>query len=280
MKKLFCILLLVSSAQAEDIDVFLIAGQSNAVGFGVAAQGPTVPHGKCLSYFQGTVTNANDPVGNAQSGSAWPSFCLTYYRATQHCVMVVPAAVGATGQSVKADTGYGNWDNSGSLVPRALGLLDEALAAATNAGWTPIYRGVLWCQGESDANAINAGKENASDYRNALIRMIDRFRVSYPESYFYVFRTGQLQAAPNGYTAVRSIQEEVCRTHGYGKHCRIVYRGAYYYPLYGLMGAGAHYSQPGYNMMGHYGAHAVINDGILSNWIILEGPVRGEIEAK
>src|SRR5271166_2666730 len=100
------------------IDVFPIGGQSNALGqapMSTLSQSPHVPSGKVLQYYLGSISDANDPVGNSVYGSAWPSFGITYYNATGRNVAFVPAAVGATGQSSKADVGLGNWDASGTL---------------------------------------------------------------------------------------------------------------------------------------------------------------------
>ncbi len=48
------------------VDVFLIGGQSNAVGHGSSASSPVVPAGKVLQWVTGNITDANDPVGGRQ----------------------------------------------------------------------------------------------------------------------------------------------------------------------------------------------------------------------
>lgn len=269
-----------------ELDVFLIGGQSNAAGSGNGAMSPKVPAGKALQFHNGVITDANDPVGNAGAGqgatiggSPWPAFCRTYYRITRRPVMVVPAAVSGSAQCYKADTGYGNWDASGTLVDAALTKLSDAMTAATAAGWEPIYNGLLWSQGESDGWAINNNKMNISDYKNAFGAMIIRFLTAYPDSNIYIFRTGK-QADSNGnpcdsvgWATVRQGQLDMesyyhnnISTAIY--NLRMVYLAAAQYPEYKLLQSdGVHYTQQGYNMMGHEGAIAVVNDGIVGNVI-------------
>ncbi len=126
-------------------DIFVIAGQSNAVGEGVNDQQYT---GALQATCYGTDNvwhKLADPVGGA-GGSAWP-LVATYLAASRGVpVAFVPCAKGGTGLPV--DIGDGRWSIPtnhqdpttlyGSMVTRAL---------ATGC------RAVLWWQGEADASA-------------------------------------------------------------------------------------------------------------------------------
>lgn len=167
----------VATLDLTTINVFLIAGQSNALGQGDnLSKSPTVPHGKVLQVNSGVISDANDPVGTGSTGSAWPAFGLAIYEATNQLVAFVPAAVGGTGQFAISGDGGSNWDTTGTLVTTAIATLNSAIGTLVNAGYNPIFRGVLWSQGEHDAAQINASTETQSNYSTALGNMVPRFR--------------------------------------------------------------------------------------------------------
>lgn len=283
-------ILFLHSASAADLDVFLIAGQSNAAGGGDANQSPPVDTAHVLQYWNGALSPANDPVGNSfplagatSGGSAWPSFGKTYYMITGRSIMFVPGPpVGGTGQCASADmgtgfsdVGLGNWDSpipsGGTLVVTALNTLQAALNAATMAGWTPHVVGTLWVQGENDGTAINNKTETTTDYKACMLRTINRIQgiitaLGHPGSYFFIFRTGaEVNVNDTGFAAVRQAQEDVAAQYHDSLNVRMVFRGALAYaqtccgigPVPG-MADGAHYNQPALNLMGSYGAMAVI----------------------
>lgn len=271
-------LALAPAILAADLDVFLIAGQSNGYGNGNAAQSVGVDAAHVLQYWSGAITPANDPVGNAAAGigamvggSAWPSFGQTYYSVTGRAVLLVPGpAVGGTGQCASADmgtgfsdVGNGNWDANGPLVSASLTSLQSALAAAQATGWTTYFRGVLWVQGENDGLAINAGTQTGADYRGCLSRTIARYQAAYPGSGFFIFRTGTILTTPDaGFAAVRQAQEDVAAPQitlsSPAQTTRVVFRGALSFSVTGMMADTAHYTQAGYNLMGRSGALSVV----------------------
>src|SRR5258708_29096355 len=86
-----------STAQCQtEIDVVWIKGQSNANPNSESiATSPKVPAGRVLKYQDKTLSDANDPVGLGRGigGSAWPSFCKTYYELTGRHICFVPNTV-------------------------------------------------------------------------------------------------------------------------------------------------------------------------------------------
>lgn len=266
-------MLLSAPTFAADLDVFLVGGQSNAQGYGTSAQSTRAVPGKCLSFYMGQIVDANDPVGNANTGSMWPSFCRSYYAATRRAVMVVPAAVGATSQFLGCNAVAGSWDVGGILFDIAQTKLSSALSAAQASGWTPQYRGELWSQGEYDGGAIAAGRVTRAQYTMALYNMAARFRAAHPEGCLYIIRTGDLPLTNPGYAQVRDSQETVAAVHHETQNVRIVFRGTVAFKNYGLMAPdGTHYNQIGLNTVGKYVAHAVLSDGLLSDSVLVEYP--------
>src|SRR6185369_5017169 len=233
------------------IDVFLIGGQSNAQGFSITATtSPSVPSSSVLQYYNSTISTANDPVGNANGGSAWPSFGVVYNAATGRKICFVPAAVGGSSQCAAADIGNGNWDTTGALYTTSITLLNAAIAALTAAAYTPVFRGVLWCQGETDALAIKASTITQATYKAALIAMIARYRAT----------------TINGtsYPQIRVAQGQVASA---DLHTKIAFSNAVDFPDLGLSQSTVHYTQDGYNMMGERMASAVISDPMLNFYI-------------
>ncbi len=245
-----------AAPQAEKIDVFLIAGQSNASGVsGDARDSPRVPAGQVLQFYKGRFSDANDPVGNAQPGSAWPAFGMTYQRLTGKRVLFVPAAVPASALTADADTfNVGHWDQSGTLYDEAISKLQSALLAA-GAGAT--FKGVLWSQGEAEGGSVEAGYGPADRYERDLRRLIAHLRSDLgTHTPFFIFETGSSDALnAAGYAKVRAAQEAVSRD---VVEAPIVFAGAASFPARGMMNdGGPHYSQAGYNEMGAKGAQAV-----------------------
>ena len=245
---------IASGSTFNNIDVFLVAGQSNAQGQGTASASPVPPTGTAFQYYSSSLSALQDPVGNAASGSAWPSFAIKYYNLTKRKLCIVPTAVPSTSQTAAADPGNGTWDTTGTLFTASISTLNNALTALTNAGYTPLLRGILWCQGESDAGAITAATITKAQYKTALQTMITNYRTSLG-SYtpFYIFRTGGSNTT--GRTAVMEAQEEVADADYY---TTVVFRNAIDFPIRNLQN-GAHYLQEGYNEMGDLGAVNIVN---------------------
>jgi len=252
----------ITTIPAVPVDVFLIAGQSNAVGYGTASQSPVPPAGKVLEYYNGTISDATDPVGNANTGSAWPAFGIAYYNATGHNIVLVPAAVPSSGQTAASDTGTGNWGASGTLFDASTDKLGAAMSALAAAHYAPTFKGVLWDQGENDAMALNEKLATANDYRTALTGMIGRYRARYGSTIpFYIFETGTSPAESDaGYAAVRAVQAQVPASDPY---TRVVFQSAVGFPSRGLMKDSYHYTQAGYNEMGTVGAQNILSSGVV-----------------
>lgn len=243
------------SKRINRIDVFLIAGQSNAQGQGDSTGGIKIVSGRALQYYSSTLsTITGDPVGNALTGSAWPAFINNYYNITGIKVCLVPTAIASTSQTYAANGGAGTWDTGGTLFNTSVTALNAALTALRAAGYTPNLRGILWCQGEIDGGSITATTITKAQYKTALQTMIANYRTQLGRNLpFYIFRTGG--NGTTGPTQVRDAQEEVAAADYFTD---VVFRNAVDFPSRSLQN-GAHYFQAGYDEMGAWGAINVID---------------------
>jgi hypothetical protein len=218
------LLTLPSEAIAKKVCVFPIGGQSNAVGSS-ERPGPLVPYPVWV-YVPNAPTPwryANDPLPGGGTGSPWPAYGSEFYHQTGVTVLFVQTSMNGgyqtdVGRNINNPPLSESWDVSGTRVPNAFALTDAALAWTTSIGLDAKVCGVLWFQGESEANGIswNPTVVTKAIYKTALQTMIGRFRDKYsPTLPFYIFRTGAPKAgsppsmtAANGYAAVREAQEE------------------------------------------------------------------------
>lgn len=249
-----------TTSSREGLDVFLIGGQSNALGHGDSLQSPAVPSGAAYEWDARNqrLTDANDPVGGAKTGSAWPALAVRYHDLTGRRLVLVPAARSASAQHVSATEGGGNWDETGQLYGAATQALRSALDRLTAEGQTPVFRGVIWDQGGRDAQAIDAGKTTKEQYRSALTAMIGRFRADFGASTpFWIIRLGTDSGSDSrGWREVREAQEEVAASL---PNTHIAYRETVgFYPTFHR--DRFHYNQEGLNRIGAGAAHYIAQE--------------------
>ena len=145
-------------AAADTLDLFVVAGQSNARGAGGDADLAPLPE-PGVAYWAsvrgsraGLVDAASRPPLN---GSAWPAFAIRYHELTGRRVLLLQTAFGGTSNVPEADRGRGHWsarhDGPGARGgPNRLriALRDlEGLMANLPAGVAVRAAGVLWIQG-------------------------------------------------------------------------------------------------------------------------------------
>jgi hypothetical protein len=236
------------------IDVFLVAGQSNATGVGDPLQSPKPLSGTVFQFDNGAISEGACP------GSAWPSFGITYYNLTGHKILFVPAAVGGTCQTDQcaAYARRSSWDVNGTLVQASIATVDAGMSALIAAGYKPLLKGVLWSQGEGDAQGIMASAVSPDMYQSTLAAMIARYREHYGSGLpFYIFLTGTEPGQERGYAAVRKAQMQVAAN---DRHTKVVFRDAVNFPANGWMQSdNLHYAQRGLNEMGTQGAKNVVS---------------------
>ena len=244
------------------IDVFVVAGQSNALGRGDAVLSPPTPRGRAYAWGPGgRLNHLRDPVGRARTGSAWPTFTDTLLEHGALAVTIVPCAVGGTGLLPGTDLGHGEWSPEGDLLDVAVSRGQAAAAELAQRGWRPRVH-VVWHQGERDARRFADDPDLGQRYQAALVDLYARFArgLRMPRLRVYVCRVGRradgrFEAA---YAAVREAQDRACADED---GLRMVYRGCVRFPERGFMNPdGIHYDQRGLNRMGARAGDAVAAD--------------------
>lgn len=212
---LLCInALILNGVRAQSL--FLVAGQSNAVGQGDSLKSVICKPNTCFEFdaSDNRFIPLKDPAGKpwksfqrAGTGSICPPFAARFNSLTGKQIYMVTAARGGASCSKKAElANYGTWDTSGLLFQQAV---EKTGMAEILSGLR--LSGIIWLQGERDANAMLSGHITAADYKTALIDLINRFREAFKsEIPFYIIQTGyQLDKSRDGSNAVRKIQTEV-----------------------------------------------------------------------
>ncbi len=252
----FIFLSMMLHAQAQRIAVFLAAGQSNAVGQGDSALSGQYQCALGWEYrFAGDrLLPLHDPAGSAElhfeaahTGSAWPAFAKVYSSLTGKKVVIVAAARGGSSCHRKAELGdMGTWDTAGRLC-----LFDSAIiktkAALRKTGVQ--LNGIIWAQGERDANAINAHQLTAGEYMLALQHLIERFRQQLGKHLpFYIIQTGYYLNHPQeGFDTVRHAQQLLSAKM---EKVYIVYSDTHLFKEKNWMKDEIHYNQVALNAIG------------------------------
>lgn len=194
---LFSLTTMLMPMHASPIKVFVIAGQSNAVGFGTQAGAldATPEEENIKYYFQG----GGPPPGpsDPSSGGEWiklssrdtkfgPEIGIgrILYGEVEEPVAIIKIAYNGTNLAE-------DWDplmpESFELYPLLISEIDKALALLVNDGLAPIVAGFFWMQGENDAKDKVTGlpvppqPEAANNYGENLDTLIDTFRDYYNE---------------------------------------------------------------------------------------------------
>jgi hypothetical protein len=167
MNRLLLLLLTVGAlapltVTAATINVFLVGGQSNAVGQGEAAALSTVnpllgSQGDVRYYLNGTKIAALQP----WNGSFGPELAFGRSMADYYAdgsVAILKYAAGGTNL-------YEQWNPAGGSVYNGfITAINDSLAnlAAAHPGDTVNLRGMIWMQGESDAVPIRSERYGAN----------------------------------------------------------------------------------------------------------------------
>jgi len=205
MRTALAILLLSTICQAVPVDVYYIAGQSNATGYTTVAsdlpaamQAPRVGvplHARSWGY------------GDLQPGSggefgAEMSFGHTLADAGYN-VGIIKAGFPSIGLHEYF------WPGSGSIYPEyLLAHVRAGLWSMEDAGYEPTLRGVLWVQGETDAYQGVTADTYASD----LADLIAFCRADWGPVPWYVSRlsVNQTGLAVDDLLAIRAGQAAAC----------------------------------------------------------------------
>jgi hypothetical protein len=198
---------IIVNPNASNIIVEL--GQSNMEGQDGDTANPSYPFATTNGYFwDGSVETALDTTrGNAVGGSHATYFAEKYFSLSGNKPVMVEAAQSGSAMASGLN-GFANWSASSSLRGNAKTLTDSAL---TNYGGTS-PKAALWCQGESDGNAlVDVAGYTRADAKSALQSIVDWWFGLYPDSVFIISQTGfRLNTSYDAaYTTIQEIQQEV-----------------------------------------------------------------------
>ena len=253
----------LTAADGRTPYLFIVAGQSNAVGYGADANGGYESAADVAQFWAWDEDPAllkplKDPVYKSVKGSAWPAFCRRFFELTGRKVYILNVA---SGGSAVTDGGYttaNTWADNAYGVLRATARTQfEALKAHLERQQLPFeIGGLLWCQGETDGGRIAAGTVSAQEYAEGTLDVFAFFRELTGKATLDVFVSkigfSTTTLAPGtpaheGYVAVQEAQEALCRGEAY---VHMAFRLAPTFFAAGFMSDSIHYNQTGYNMMG------------------------------
>lgn len=155
-------------------DIFVIAGQSNAMGVGNYATAPAVPLGDGVEYLDDSQLKPfKEPMQHsgagqaALTGSAWGAFCNQWKTETGRVAAIVGSAWSGEGL-INGSITDGKW-LSGELLTDNLA---SKLAAARADMPAATFRGVIYMGGENDSTL----SFTQSEYKTHLLNFLTKLR--------------------------------------------------------------------------------------------------------
>ncbi|AUR81932.1 SGNH hydrolase-type esterase domain protein [Vibrio phage 1.016.O._10N.286.46.A11] len=241
----------------EDVDLFIIYGQSNARGSAADTEGRTPitdsaiywsRENQDLRQMTYTMESAfND--GVLSTGHAWGAFANTYHQKTLRKTYWIPGAIGGKNITQLSKTvGEG-------IYEALLTQYNLAIAELTSQGITPSTVNLVFHQGETD----QSGGTAYNDYIALMNALFDDFVTDFGVTRFYVASVGNPQSRPEtSWHVIRGAQESVCATRD--DSCIAYTQFKSYTQTNGLLrNDGTHATQRGYNVMGQSMADFVVN---------------------
>lgn len=246
--------------------LFIVAGQSNAVGF-VA---PPYEAAKYCGTFWNWQTGVNalqplkDPTNASKTngGSAWPEFARTFFELTHRKVCILNVAQGGAAVTpISANTWYGV---DSSLRQRASTQYTALTAALGTVETNYVLGGLLWIQGEAETSQIGAGNTDVNAYKAGTLDVFAFFRQLTTKTSLpvYMSQIGFYEGAftndrwMSGHLAVQQAQIELARDN---ENVYLAFEGAKTFNKAGYMHDSVHYSQYGYNIVGKAFARFIAN---------------------
>jgi hypothetical protein len=210
-------LLVAASPAAATTRVYLLAGQSNMVGGAGAGEGdPAIPAPYNVAQPAVQIRWMNGDWAALQQGFSYEynsfgpevSFGYRLHNTIYptDSIYLVKYAVGGTHLA----TEYNEWNpNGGALYNGLKTAVNNAMQNLTAAGKSPQIAGMIWMQGESDANNATYAAEYATNLTNFITRL--RSDLATPNMPFVVGRitTHYDTSPPGGAAVVRAAEMTV-----------------------------------------------------------------------
>lgn len=261
--------MLIRSYVEKPYLLFIVAGQSNAVGTGPSPGYEDASY--CGLYWDWkdqkakSIKPLKDPVYRSVKGSAWPSFARYMFERTGRKTIILNIALG--GAAVTNINPSNSWYQDDEVVSlRRIDATREwtALLDALKASSIDYeLAGMMWVQGESECARIGAGTLSVQSYVDGTLDVFKYFRdlTSRPTLPIYMAQIGYTKSVLtnpvlNGYEAVRAAQLELCmKNENDFMACELP--GTYFRA--GYMQDNIHYNQRGYNSLGASFARFISN---------------------
>lgn len=262
--------MLIRSYVEKPYLLFIVAGQSNAVGTGPSPGYEDASY--CGLYWDWkdqkakSIKPLKDPVYRSVKGSAWPSFARYMFERTGRKTIILNIAWG--GAAVTNINPSNSWYQDDEVVSlRRIDATREwtALLDALKASSIDYeLAGMMWVQGESECARIGAGTLSVQSYVDGTLDVFKYFRdlTSRPTLPIYMAQIGYTKSVLtnpvllNGYEAVRAAQLELCmKNENDFMACELP--GTYFRA--GYMQDNIHYNQRGYNSLGASFARFISN---------------------
>lgn len=237
-------------------DVFVVYGQSNAVGYAQDTYGfPDVIDGAMYyDYKDNTIKKIIKALpyssGNVSTGHAWAAFANEYIRKTGRKVLIIPCARGESSivELSKPLT------PSNTVYDKMISSFNSAMFVANRDGISIGYKSCLFHQGETDMTLGTKKQE----YQDTLDQLIRDIRSDMGLNKCFLYRVGCPQnRKETSWYGIQTAQDYLCQSYDWMVMCYSLC-GTFTISN-GLLREGVHYTQNGYNVMGHESASAIVD---------------------
>ncbi|HBC6190067.1 TPA: hypothetical protein KEW13_003050 [Proteus mirabilis] len=237
-------------------DIFVVYGQSNAVGYAHDTNGfPDVIDGAMFfDYKDNQIKKITKALpyssGNVSTGHAWATFANEYIRRTGRKVLIIPCAKGESSivELSKPLT------PSNTVYDKMISSFNSAMIVANRDGISIGYKSILFHQGETDMTLGTKKQE----YQNKLDQLIRDMRSDMGLDKCFLYRVGCPQNRKEmSWYAMQTAQDYLCQSYDW---MVMAYSGCGTFTIgNGLLREGVHYTQNGYNVMGHESASVIVD---------------------
>ncbi len=242
--------------RGDVFDIFVVYGQSNAVGYAQDTYGfPDVIDGAMFfDYKDNQIKKITKALpyssGNVSTGHAWATFANEYIRRTGRKVLIIPCAKGESSivELSKPLT------PSNTVYDKMISSFNSAMIVANRDGISIGYKSILFHQGETDMTLGTKKQE----YQNKLDQLIRDMRSDMGLDKCFLYRVGCPQNRKEmSWYAMQTAKDYLCQSYDW---MVMAYSGCGTFTIgNGLLREGVHYTQNGYNVMGHESASVIVD---------------------
>ena len=259
--------MLIRSYVEKPYLLFIVAGQSNAVGTGPYPGYEDASY--CGLYWDWKDQKAKslkplkDPVYRSTRSSAWPAFGRKIFEITGRKVIILNVAWG--GAAVTNINPSNSWyqDSAVTSLRRVDATREWNALLAEMKAKNIEYElgGMLWIQGEAEAGRLAQGLMKPSEYIAGTLDVFKFFRTLTASQNLpvYLGQIGYSKNAlgnPTGYDLVRQAQSEICIAN---ENVFMASQLPITYIKAGYMADTIHYDRRGYNSLGASFARFITN---------------------